>query len=427
MNKKQVIVLIAYIILLFFIVIHLWDYYYFDIYTADYVLSYFVMVFFILHYFFKNGVLSLESLFNIFGLLYSNYHISQLVSLNQQIPPTIGFAMILSHLSIVVFNFSFLIFRSKKKQTIYEHSPQYDLHTQNVLLTILLLICLATEFYVIFQKIGIVAYFAAERGGKSLLMAEYSRLTFYKFAIPLVSVASLYNFFSERNRYSLFLFVIAFTVSLFNSILSASRAEMLSLFLPVLFLLKYFNKIKERTVIVIGGLAVVLFGAWKSLFWGEFDVSFDSEFNTWYEICDRVLKIPNRELLYGQSYLTTLYNLIIPFTDSNTLSTWYLENYEWEVMVRGGGRGFSAVLEAYMNFDIFGIFLVYGFYGWLISKLNTRTTFDTLVYLIVMISLFQFFRSESYSLWKNMMWFKIYPLAVIYFVSRRFRMTNHKS
>ena len=38
-----------------------------------------------------------------------------------------------------------------------------------------------------------------------------------------------------------------------------------------------------------------------------------------------------------------------------------------------------------------------------------------------MISMHQFFRSESYSVWKNMMWFKIYPIAFIFFLSRKYK------
>lgn len=420
--EKTIKVILPFILLYFGLALHLWDYLYFDIYTFDYALSYFIIIFFILYHLYRSSILSLEVLFNIFGLLYSNYYIAQLVTSDEQIPKTIGFAMFLSHLSILTFNISLIAFRPKKKSPSHILCEQYDLRLQNILLTFLLILCLSTEFYVIFKQIGIIAYFAAERGGKALMMADYSRLSFYKFAIPLVSIVSLYTFFLKRDKYNLILFIISFSIALLNAILSASRAEMLSLFLPLIFLLKHFGKIKERTVIIFGCFAVILFGVWKSLFWGEFELSFDSEFNTWYDICDNVLKRPFDESLYGKSYLTTIYNLIVPFTDSHTLSTWYLENYEWEVLARGGGRGFSAVLESYMNFNIFGIFLVYGFYGWLISRLNTNTTFNTLVYLIVMISLFQFFRSESYSLWKNMMWFKIYPLALIHIISSKVKL-----
>ena len=413
--------LLTRLILFFVLMFHLWDYQYFDIYTIDYAISYFVITYFIFRYIHTSGILSLEVFFNVFGLLYSNFYISQLISLNQQISSNIGFAMFLSHLAILFFNVSFIIFGFKRNTSAKVVGNKYDLHTQNVLLTFFLILCVVTEIYVIFKQIGIVTYFEAERGGKALMMSNYSSLTFYKFGIPLVSVVSLYNYLYFKNRYDLILFLISFFFALFNSVLSASRAELISLFLPILFLFNYFGKIKERTVVIIGIMAVVLFGVWKSLFWGEFKLSYDSEFNTWYEICDNVLKNPDRKLLYGESYLTTLYNIVIPFTDSQTLSTWYLENYEWEVLARGGGRGFSAVLEAYMNFDILGIFFLYCFYGWLIGRLNTNTTFNTFIYLIVMTSLFQFFRSESYSLWKNMMWFKIYPLTIIFFISKRIR------
>lgn len=406
------------------LIIHLWNYAYLDLYIVDYALSYLIITFFILHYIFKSGILSLEFLFNIFGLLYSNYHIAQFVYINQHIPERIGFAMFLSHLSIIVFNFSFLLFSCKKQSKKATVKKNVNIDSQNKLLTLLLLLCIATEFYVIFEQIGVVEYFIAERAEKALMMDGYSRLTYYKFAIPIISIISLFNYFSEKRKYSLLLFFISFAIAMFNSILSASRAEMISLFLPILFLLRYFKMINDKLVTIFGLFAIILFGAWKALFSGEFEVSFDSEFNTWYNICDNVLRTNDYTLLYGKSYLVTLYNCIIPFTDSHTLSTWYLEKYEWDVLVRGGGRGFSAVLEAYMNFGFFGIFIVYGFYGWLISRLNTKSSFNIIVYIIVMTSLFQFFRSESYSLWKNMMWFKIYPLVFIFFFSSKPNKSN---
>jgi len=175
---------------------------------------------------------------------------------------------------------------------------------------------------------------------------------------------------------------------------------------------------------LVGG-SFILFGAWKSLFSsGKTFLYFDSEFNTWYEIFDNVIEaeVPR---LNGKSYADTLLNLIVPFTNAEPLSVWYVKTFEYATWLRGGGRGFSGVLEAYMNFSIWGVVVVYGFYGWLLkqTQLNLEKDDDRaiIIYMILLISMFQFFRSESYSLWKNMAWFRLYPVVIIMWVSRRIR------
>ena len=111
-------------------------------------------------------------------------------------------------------------------------------------------------------------------------------------------------------------------------------------------------------ILIIGSF--ILFGVWKSLFSSSriINIYYDSEFNSWYKIFNNILQ-SDLSKLFGTSYIKTLVNLVIPFTKTEPLSVWYVRNYEYETWISGGGRGFSGVLEAYMNFGIIGCILVY--------------------------------------------------------------------
>ena len=85
----------------------------------------------------------------------------------------------------------------------------------------------------------------------------------------------------------------------------------------------------------------------------------------------------------------------------------------------GGGRGFPATFEAYMNLGIFGVVGIYGLYGYLAKKININTELGLFIFLIIIVSIHQLFRSEAYSFWKNMMWFRMYPMLILYYFSTR--------
>ena len=119
--------------------------------------------------------------------------------------------------------------------------------------------------------------------------------------------------------------------------------------------------------------------------------------------------------------------MIVPVTNSKTLSTWYMENFEADVLARGGGRGFSAVLEAYINFNVIGNVIIYFLYGEILRAFEpqkeewsmNRINYKLVLAFIILSSMYLFFRAESYSLWKNMAWFKIYPTALIFLFSKK--------
>ena len=370
--------------------------------------------------------------FNIFGALYTNFYIIESILLDNIITSETFMAMRLSYISILSFDIAYYIFPIKHGISIYINKREwYDQDKYNPgrimkMLLGLFAVSLAAEYYVIFSKIGLGAFFSASRSTKTLLLSGYSLLSFYQHTIPLIAAIALYLYLNNKTKHSFPLFLGAIIVAVFNAYIRGSRAELICIILPIIFLLHYYNKISNRTVIVLGLLSLLLFGLWKSFYSTQRTISYDSEFNTWYKICNNVLK-SGFKYKYGSTYMTTIKNLIIPVTDSNTLSTWYLQNYEADVLARGGGRGFSAVLEAYINFNAIGNVIIYFLYGEILRAFEpqkeewsmNRINYKLVLAFIILSSMYLFFRAESYSLWKNMAWFKIYPTALIFICSRK--------
>lgn len=421
-NKKMINVMMFYtIITTIFFVLFFSNYHFFNIYVLDFFLSFFIIGYFVLYYCFKRMLISIEVIFNIFGILYSNYYILEnFILQNQPIIPSVGNTMMLAHLSILMFNIAFCMTSVSKVNIFKENKYIYNLHRMKKCLFLFLIISIFAEIYVVFLKIGYRYFISASRASKTLLMADYSLLSFYKSTIPMIMSIYLYFFLKNKDKKSLFLFFVTCLLSIFNAVMSASRAELISVLLPVIFLLYYFKVISNKKIIILSIVIFLFFGMWKSLFWGEVNISFDSEFDSWYKISINILSNSKNSYLFGKSYIKTFINLFIPVTNFESLSTWYVKNYELSVYNIGGGRGFSCILEAFMNFGILGNIIIFMFLGWFVKKLKIKNDFQMIVYMIILISVYQVFRAESYSLLKNMMWFKIYPILIIYAYSRKY-------
>lgn len=417
--KKELIPYLFYsLIIIIFELNIFYNYEYYNINLISFSTSFFIIGFIIIKEYQKNNsFFSLNIIFNLFGLLYTNYHIVQMVMSNNEITSDIYFSMNLSYISIVFFNIGYLI-----SKTIKDENKERKIYNSNLVMImtfLLFVISIIAEIYVIYYKIGIRNYINVSRAAQSLLMADYSLLSFYRRTIPLVSMISLFIFLKDKNKISKYLFLISFIISIYNSIISVSRAELLSIILPILFILNYYNKISNKKVIILGMIFFIIFGAWKGLVNGKTNViTYDSEFNSWYNICENVLADKdNIDYLRGSSYMKAIVNLIIPVTHTTSLSTWYVKKYEYSLYIMGGGRGFPGILEAYLNFNIIGNMFIYYFYGWLLKKINKNSDLSIIIYCIIMTSIYQMFRSESYSMFKTMMWFKIYPTILIFLIS----------
>ena len=418
--KKGIIPYLLYsLIIIIFELYIFYNYDHFNINLISFSISFFIIGFIIIKEYQKyNSLFSLRIIFNLFGLLYTNFYIVQMMMSNNEITSNIYFSMNLSYISIIFFNIGYSTSKIINNANIERKT--YKSNLVMLMTSLLFIISIIVELYVIFYKIGINNYINVSRAAQSLLMSDYSLLSFYRRTIPIVSIISLFIFLKDKNKYSKYLFIVSFIISIYNSIISVSRAELLSVLLPILFILNHFKKISNKKVIILGMIFFVVFGAWKGLANGKTNViTYDSEFNSWYKICDNVLSDENNiDYLLGSSYMKTIANLLIPVTHTTSLSTWYVKKYEYSVYTMGGGRGFPGILEAYLNFNIIGNMIIYYFYGWLFKKINKNNDLSLILYCIIMTSIYQMFRSESYSMFKTMMWFKIYPTVIIFVLSR---------
>ena len=373
----------------------------------------------------KTGkIISLITVFNVFGILYSDFYIFQTILFGNNLSNNSIFACNLTYLSMISFDMTYYLTKRRVKFCV-RNRINNNKTNYTVLLALmygLTIISIFAEVYVIFINIGFANFVSATRAQKSLLSKDYSVLTFYTMTIPLTQIICMMFWMKGEKRFR-YLAIFTLVISVFNSLISVSRAELISVLLPMFYLLEQANKIKDRHLIILIIGSFILFGVWKSLFSSSriINIYYDSEFNSWYKIFNNILQ-SDLSKLFGTSYIKTLVNLVIPFTKTEPLSVWYVRNYEYETWISGGGRGFSGVLEAYMNFGIIGCILVYSIYGYIVKQIALSVSrgmsdLSNIIYMIVLFSMFRMFRSESYSLLKTMMWFKIYPAALIMFIS----------
>lgn len=412
----------AYITLIFFLLTYqFYSYDYFDIDLIAYILSYFIIgIITLVEVIKKNKLLNLLVVFNVFGMLYTNYYISQKIFSNSIVNIADINSMNMSYLAIISFNAIYFLSNKIDIFAINKYQSIVVWERFRLGLIMLFIASLCAEYYVIFERVGLINYLVASRGGKSILLEGYGMWTFYKSTLPLVSTFSLYMYLRYKKNFDLLLCIMSVSFALLNACVDVSRAEIISILLPLVYLLSYFNVLNNRQVVFCFLGIGVLFGVWKSLFGNDIVFSFDSELNSWYKISVNILSDKTLDYLHGKTYFYTFINLFIPVTGIESLSTWYVRTYEYSVYILGGGRGFPGVVEAYMNFGYIGIFLVYGFYGFLFKQMREDGFLSVILYSIILLSVYQFFRSEAYSLWKNMMWMRVYPTMIIYFISVRY-------
>lgn len=394
-----------------------YNYNFINIHYIEFAISIYFIGHNVIRNIFREGLFSIGVIFNVFGFLYTNFLIFQSILDNRIVDDYSYFAMELSYLGIFCFNITYNNTKITNSPTLLR-ADTINVKKFNKLLTCLFLLSLAAEYYVIFIKIGILNYLYASRAEQSLLRSDYSIFSFYQHTIPIIGAISLFLFLKYKKKYNLLIFIFAFSLSMAEAIISVSRAGMLALLLPVLFILNRYKIISNKFSVLISLGGVVLFGVWKSLFSDTIEVQYEGEFTSWYNICRDILKDPDTNFLYGKSYFNTILNLVIPVTGIESLSTWYVRTYQYDVFAAGGGRGFSTVLEAYLNFHIIGVAFIYSIYGYWGKKLRASTELNVMIYMMVLVSINMLFRSEAYSFWKNMMWFKVYPILIFYHLSK---------
>lgn len=343
----------------------------------------------------------------------------------------------LSLLSMLCFNVIFIFFGNNHGQDIMGSTEvdtdKYNLKRMRFFVLCILLLAISAQIYVIVLRIGLSTYIYSTRAARSILVAPYRRYMFFEELLILVAVISYYLKTIRKSFLINLMFYIALIDSLFISIVTISRTNLLGLLLPILFLAAYKKRVSNSKVVVILAATILLFAFWKTLFSGLIfnqvlnidSGNFMGEFNSWYTIGNNVLRDLNGQsmnYLFGSSYVDTLVNMLLPFNSSEALSVWYVRTYEYQTYLAGGGRGFSSIVEAYMNYPIIGNIVYFSILGTLFATLEKKRNTDAKFLMIYSVSLpyiQRIFRSESYSFFKTWWWFYVIPILVLFALCRK--------
>lgn len=97
---------------------------------------------------------------------------------------------------------------------------------------------------------------------------------------------------------------------------------------------------------------------------------------------------------------------------------WYVKTFYADVWASGGGFAFSPVAEAYLNFGLVGVPVVFCIVGWMLGWLELRLARSVrgrptllMAYALLTPSLLIFFRLDAASLFKDATLFLLFPLA----------------
>jgi|GEM_PF-3717569 len=275
------------------------------------------------------------------------------------------------------------------------------------------------------SNVGWFNYFFVTRAARALLTREDFLLSIFDdLIIGVFWLIISIDIFSNR-KITASTYSIAIIITIY-SLLSISLSTLVFVIIPF-FVAKYWNIGTRYLTVVVGVMVLIVVAAlWKPLLGSVFigyslsadDIKFPAEFTTWVDVYDNVSNAGGKwaTMWYGESFADTIKSLFFPLNKVESLSVLYSEQFEANVYEAGGGRGFSLPVEAYLNFKWVGVALI-GFVSGMVLKFITlkarKSVFYTFLFIACSALLFKLFRSESYSLLKNLVWLQIVPVLVL--------------
>ncbi|MEZ9551897.1 O-antigen polymerase [Vibrio breoganii] len=283
--------------------------------------------------------------------------------------------------------------------------------------------------YIVIFKIGVANFFFVSRAERALMQSDISRFMFFRDLINACCVFSICM--SLNNKWPRFwknMFIFTLVLSVSYSILTISRSNLVQIIFPILYILSVKNKFSKSVVnitLIIGFLVATL---WKSVLatlviYQDYDFSrvtleFPPEFSSWYFISENVF---NPFLFYGKTIADAILSLMYPFYDATPLSIWYVQNFEPDLAEKGGGRGFSLLVESYINFGYIGIFIIFSLLGLLLGLIEKRSKSSFIFVYVCAVTfpiLHKIYRSELLSIMKVYWWYYLLPIVMIMIVLR---------
>jgi len=389
------------------------------------ILLFFITILLLIYIEFKRTklLLSFYSLFLFYGFLYTIGIFFSDERLNEQ-HYYATFLIILAMLSFVVgyhFCKSLAQSNNNNRQNIYIHNS--IISKSYFFLVSLSGIALFLFCYVVVAKIGFIEYFFTSRAGRSILVKPYSVYMIFVDLFNIISVISLFQYLQTKKKKFKKIFILISSIAILHAIFTISRNNLVLILLPLIYTYHYFGYIKPKIIAstFFIGLLVAIF--WKKVLFALIFSNFNSidltidmpnEFYAWHPIAQDLLKLDLN--LYGSSYYDAIASLIYPFYDADNLSIWYVKNFEFDVFAKGGGRGFSNVLEAYLNFGILGVFFVFlilGFIAYLFQLKAKKSIYMFFPYVFSLSFIHRIFRSDFLSLTKTWWWMYFISFIII--------------
>jgi oligosaccharide repeat unit polymerase len=377
-------------------------------------------------------ILTLGSGFTIYWYFYTtSFWLNYKLGYNQDVDLNNYF--ILTLLSIIgFFFFQFIYFPGKSYEINIENlkTTIYNKKLLKISLGIIFIVAITMEI-IFFSKVGISNFIFISRSERSLLLKNLG-ITYFTDLFFLVMIISYILNQLVPSRFLRFIFITSLINNTLYQLIIIDRSGLLEVVFPCIYLFLVFKKVQSRYIIFIGVILFLFLSYFKTImsnivFRGSSNLEpfkFNGEFEAWYHVGANILSNLEGGLtnyIYGRSYLTALYNLIVPFTNSEPLSIWYVRTYFYDIYIRGGGMAFSSIGEAILNFGYFGVpiyFMLLGFLCRWMKQYKHKDIKYLAIYAFIFTVLYKFFRSEFYSLTKTSWWFFILPLLFIFFAAK---------
>ena len=259
------------------------------------------------------------------------------------------------------------------------HMTYQPLSLIRIKLTALFLVSLGLSlFSIVYIKYGFV-FFVSGKGVRNLI---YQEMGFEKFAkdFLVVGVFLLNYYYLRVNKFLSILYLSLLLISILLLISLEVRSALSIIMLSFIYFYdKYVTKIANYKILLLflllislGAIAKELFYALRQvvssnhtnpqLYRAIYSVFINHEFYAWFEIFQNL----KTEFVAGDTFLRGFLSVFQPsFMGGEGFSAtqWYANKYLPDIAKQGFGRGFSFIVELYINFTIIGMLLIMFLFG----------------------------------------------------------------
>ncbi|UUV18853.1 oligosaccharide repeat unit polymerase [Fusobacteria bacterium ZRK30] len=328
---------------------------------------------------------------------------------------------ILSIIAVVAFNYSRInVFRKVQYKKIKENKL--------MLFTGCLVICFSLLlFFILVSKIGINNYFFKSRAVRIFYLKKMSYLNSFKPFFMIGLILLYQNYFSRKNKRLKKFLIFLNSLYLILALLENSRLDIMNIFIVNIYFFEKEKIIKKKTIIILGIMLIFILLYYKSFMYSlkGYDIKIQRNFGELTTWIKNYKKIDHSSIEFefkGEAFKSMMKSFIIPLSGKNdfSMTKWFMNKYYPQIFKEGGGRGFSGVLDAYMNAKYIGVFIYFyilGLFSYCFEKRRESCYFE-IIYIFVILNMMRIFRSEFQIFTKSMWWYTILPVLIIFIFNK---------